>query len=140
MAAARDIIQEIRAKSSLTEELENEINKIQAGNVGIPPVEMDIDIPVKDGYGAWDKTYTNPFPINITVHATGSIKSPPNGTWRIRILANSDVVFDKSGITPNQEFQASVTVKGWSSKHVHVDAWWTEKANTTLKAHIKAKF
>lgn len=103
---------------------------------------MDIEIPVTNGYGnIYLGTYSNPFPWTVTVHATGWItewiESPQNGSWRIRILVNDNPVFDQSDLAKNQKFDGSVPIKRWSKAKVHVDAWWSEKANTTLKAHAE---
>jgi hypothetical protein len=137
MAAAMNIVQEIRAKAGLSEELESRINKMQNGTLGVNQA-MDIAIPVTDGFGTTDLgPYSNPFPWPITVHATGWITSPANGSWRIRILVNGNPVFDQSGIVPNQKFSTSVSIGGWSSSKVHVDALWSEKANTRLNVHVE---
>lgn len=131
------LLQEIRNKAGINEELEKQIAKMQSGILGVSQ-STDINIPVTNGYGTTDLgPYTNPFPWPITVHATGWVVAPQNGTWRIRILVNGDPVFDQSGISVNQKFSASISIKGWSSSKVHVDAMWSEKANTTLSVHVE---
>ena len=130
------ILQEIRAKAGINEEAERQINKMQSGTLGVN-YAMDIQIPVTSGYGTNDLgPYSNPFPWQVTVNASGWIVSPENGTWRIRIMINGDAVFDQSGIAVKQKFAASVPLKGWSSAKVHVDAIWSEKANTNLIVHV----
>ena len=132
-----NVMQEIRVKAGITEEAERQITKMQSGTLGVDQA-MDIDIPLSNGYGAKDLgPYSNPFPWPITIHATGWVVSPQNGTWRIRILVNGNAVFEQSGIAVNQKFSASVSLKGWSSAKVHVDAWWSENANTNLKVHVE---
>jgi hypothetical protein len=120
-----NILHEIRAKAGINEETEKLINRMQSGKLGVNH-SMDINIPVTNGYGTADLgPYSNPFPWPITIHATGRILSPQNGTWRIRIMVNGDSVFDQWDIPANQDFSASVTLKGWSSAKVHVDAIWS---------------
>jgi|WetSurMetagenome_2_1015567.scaffolds.fasta_scaffold02433_2 hypothetical protein len=137
MEPPMNILHEIRAKVGINEETEKLISRLQSGKLGVNH-SMDIKIPVTNGFGTTDLgPYSNPFPWQITVHATGWIVSPENGTWRIRIMVNGDAVFDQSEISAKQKFSASVALKGWSSAKVHVDAIWSEKANTNLSVHVE---
>lgn len=136
MTTTTSIVQEIRDKAGITEEVEKQIKKMQSGTLGLSQ-SMDIVIPVTNGYGAKSLgPYSNPFPWQITVHATGWVENPQKGTWRILIKVNGNKVFDKSDIAVNQKFSASVSLKGWSASNVHVEAWWSEMDNTNLKVHV----
>lgn len=95
----------------------------------------DIYIPVTNGYGTINLgNYDNPSPCEVAVDVTGRIVNPQNGTWRIRILVNDKSVFNESNIPVNKSFYKTLNVGGNSRSNIQVEAWWTEKANTTMKA------
>lgn len=132
------VVQDLRNKAGITEEIEKKINQMVSGTLGVGYSE-DYSTPVTNGYGKLTLgPYSNPFPWKITVHATGWVTSPVNGTWRILITSNGKTIFDQSGIKVNQKFSASTSVDGWSSASIVVEAWWSEKTNTTLKVHVDA--
>jgi hypothetical protein len=130
-----DLRKNIMNKLNLSEETLNKINQLNAGgNVGISK-PIDLQMPIVNGYGQQNLgNFTNPFPWSVTASATMKIVSPPNGTWRIRVTVGGKVVFDQSGINPNQTISANVSIPGWSTVAVIVEAWWSTSGNTTLHA------
>lgn len=128
-----ELKKEIMDKLDVSEETLLGISQLGEGNLGVSQA-IDIKLPVVNGYGAIViGSFTNPFPWSITAKIDAKIVAPSNGSWRIRVKANDSVKFDQSGITLNQDMKASVSVGGWSTVKVSGEAWWSEKANTTLE-------
>jgi hypothetical protein len=129
---------EVMDKLNLSEETLNKINQLHAGHetLGLVSGDFDFEFPVVNGHGQQNiKSFTNPFPWDLTADVTAKILSPLTGTWRVRILVGNNVILDQSGIKPNQTVDAKATIPGWSTVQVSGEVWWSENGNTTLEVH-----
>jgi hypothetical protein len=97
--------------------------------------KADIKIPVdNNGHGHIDLDY-NPW-FNLTAHITGQIESPKTGNWTIIIKVNGAEDFNESGILADKKYPVDYPIKSGKSR-VHVDANWSEKAETTLVVPVE---
>jgi len=128
---------EIRSNLGMSEETESRLLQMPHQALGVNQ-SMHLSIPVNRGYGTYDYSGTNPFPWPLKVKGEFWITSPSEGTWRVRITLNGDVVLDKSGIGKDVKVPLSVALPGWKKSSAHVEVWWSISQDTTLKVHVEA--
>lgn len=100
-------------------------------------IDEDIDINIRNGRGSVDESkYT----AGKTVTGYFIIQSPSQGTWDIVAEVNDETVMNRSGVSQGEMIPFKAETSLWGETKLSINVTWTNRANTTLTAHVHASY
>jgi hypothetical protein len=128
----RFLSEDIQAKLGVSDAL---AKKMSSGESLGGSKDIVFDVPIHDGNGSATKGVTT---YGVTLRGYGQVIAPANGTWRIVAKLNGNVFIDHSGAKAGEKISFTTGTK-WSSTF-EIDAWWSEKSNTTLQIKLHVEY
>mgnify|MGYP000939924001 CR=1 FL=1 len=130
----KDVNEMIMEKTGIDEGQLKKMEKLLGEGLG-GSIDQNFSMTIKNGTGTYTNSKTS---WGVTIDGYAVITAPDNGTWHLVAKDGDKVVFDKQGVTKNQ--QVSFTYHTGFKLNLTVTATWSEKKETTLNGHIHAKY
>ncbi|WP_229390939.1 hypothetical protein [Methanosarcina sp. DH2] len=130
----KDLNEIIMEKTGINEGQLKKMEKLLEENLG-GAIDQNFSMSIKNGTGAYDYSKTS---WGVTIDGYAVITAPDNGTWHLVAKDGDKVVFDKQGVTKDQ--QVSFSCHSGFKLNLTVTATWSEKKDTTLNGRIHAKY
>jgi len=99
--------------------------------------DEDININIRNGRGSVDESQ---YTAGKTVTGYFIIQSPSQGTWDIVAEVNDETVMDRSGVSQGEKIPFKVETSLWGETKLSISVTWSNRANTTLTAHVHASY
>lgn len=100
-------------------------------------IDEDIDIKIKNGRGSRNESQ---YMAGKTVTGYFIIQSPSQGTWDIVAEVNDETVMNRSGVSQGEMIPFKAETSLWGETKLSVNVTWSNRANTTLTAHVHASY
>jgi hypothetical protein len=126
---------EIQSQLGISDDLAAKINNLYEGAPLGKSIDTDISFNAPGGHGSGTFKKTTWW---VTIDGYFMITSPDGGTWHIVVKNGDKVILDVNNVHKGD--QIHFHHKTGFKVNINVEAWWSEKRDTTVAVHIHATY